>query len=149
MPTGQERDGRRVDDPRIVWERRICGSYRDLLGSQLCAPEDLYGLDDVVLCHDDSQDPLFVYANEAAQWLWERRWDQFIGWPSRLTAPPSEQASRAQALAGDGIVRGYSGIRVSATGKLFRIHDAIVWTVADEHGRPCGQAATFARTTTL
>lgn len=138
-----------MDDGRVVWERRICRSYRELLGWDLGPPEDLYELPDVVLCHDAREDPVFVYANLAAQTLWERSWDQFIGWPSRLTAPPAERASRAQALAADGVVRGYSGIRVSATGRLFRIHDATVWTVTDEHGHLCGQAASFARTTRL
>ncbi len=127
------------------WPQRIVDSYRKLLGAQLCAPEELYDLPAVVLCHDTSADPLFVYANRAAQQLWERSWEDFIGWPSRLTAPPAEQPSRAQALASQTVVRGYSGIRIAASGRLFRIHDATVWTVLDEAGLVCGQAATFQR----
>lgn len=135
--------------PAVTWPLRITTSYRNLLGAELCSPADLYGLAAVVLCHDTAADPVFVYANRAAQALWERSWDDFIGWPSRLTAPPSERASRAAALAADGVVQGYSGVRVSRTGRLFRIHDATVWTVADEQGRVCGQAATFSRVTPL
>lgn len=119
----------------------------DLTGEHLCAPGDLYDLPAVVLCHDTSDDPVFVYANVAAQALWERSWEQFIGWPSRLTAPESERASRAAALSADDLVRGYSAIRVSASGYLFRIHDATLWTVRDEHGQVCGQAATFSLVT--
>jgi hypothetical protein len=126
-----------------TWGRRITDSYRYLLGSPLCAADELYDLPAVVLCHDTSPDPRFVYANKAAQVLWERSWDDFIGWPSRLTAPPEHRTSRAQALAAKGVVRGYSGVRVSSSGRLFRIHDATVWTVHDETGGVCGQAATF------
>lgn len=127
------------------WPERITASYGHLLGRGLCTPEELYDLPAVVLCHDTSDDPVFVYANRAAQTLWERSWDDFIGWPSRLTAPPAEQASRAAALSADGVVRGYSGVRVSSTGRLFRIQEATVWTVRDEAGHVCGQAATFTR----
>lgn len=127
------------------WPAWITRSYEAALGEQLCAPPDLYDLPAVVLCHDTSPDPLFVFANRAAQRLWERTWDDFIGWPSRLTAPPGAQADRASALSRGGVVRGYSGVRVSATGRLFRILDATVWTVINEDGRIRGQAATFTK----
>lgn len=129
------------------WPGWITDSYRDSLGSLLCSWDQLYELPAVVLCHDTSPDPVFVYANIAAQQLWERSWDDFIGWPSRLTAPPAHRTSRARALAAHGVVRGYSGIRVSASGRLFRIHDATVWTVRDDAGIVRGQAATFDRVT--
>ena len=68
----------------------------------------------------------------------------------RLTAEPSERASRARAL-GDvrrqHAIRGYSGIRVDSQGRRFWIHNARVWTLwrqdASGHDRPCGQAAAF------
>lgn len=126
------------------WAALIVNSYAASVGSDLCAPTQLYDLPAVVLCHDASGDPVFVYANRAAQTLWERSWEQFIGWPSRLTAPESERAERASALASGDVVFGYSGVRISATGRLFRIHDATVWTVTDD-GLVVGQAATFDR----
>jgi len=129
------------------WPQWITASHQRLVGEPLCAPSELYGLQAVVLCHDTSVDPLFVYANAAAQAQWERGWHDFIGWPSRLTAPVQARAQRAAALAGSGVVRGYSGVRVSASGRLFRIHDATVWAVSDEAGQVVGQAATFARVT--
>jgi hypothetical protein len=97
----------------------------------------------VVLCHDDSADPSFVYANRAAEELWQRR---LIGTPSRLTAPPEARAERANALRSGPVVKGYSGERVSASGRRFRILDATVWDVVDEQGIQRGQAATFVRT---
>lgn len=131
------------------WERWITSAYRHLVGESLCDPGQLYTLPAVVLCHDTRADPVFVYANAAAQALWERPWEQFIGLPSRLTAPVEARAERAAALAAEGLVTGYSGVRVSATGRLFRIHDATVWTVSDAAGTVRGQAATFARVTRL
>lgn len=136
--------GDRLAGPWPAW---ITASYLRLVGSPLCDADALEDLGAVVLCHDTSEDPVFVFANRAARELWERPREAFIGWPSRLTAPPSERASRAAALAGDGVVHGYSGVRVSRSGRLFRIHDATVWTVSDESGLVRGQAATFSRVT--
>lgn len=127
------------------WPDWITGSYRTAVGRQMCEPAQLYRWPAVVLCHDTSEDPRFVFANLAAQELWERTWEQFIDWPSRLTAPPSERGQRAQALASGEVVHGYSGVRVSASGRLFRIVDATVWPVHDEQGTRRGQAATFSR----
>lgn len=127
------------------WPELIVASYEHCVGEVLCAPEQLYECAPVVLCHDRSADPLLVYVNLAAQRLWERRWEDFVGRPSRITAPEQARAERATALAADGVVRGYSGLRVSATGRLFRIADATVWPVRDHAGRRVGQAAMFSR----
>jgi hypothetical protein len=116
------------------------------VGEPLCAPTELEDLPAVVLCHDDSVDPILVFANRAARDLWEA---PLVGMPSRLTAPPEQRTERAVALAGTGVVRGYSGVRVSATGRLFRIEDATVWPVLDAAGERVGQAATFARAVAL
>ena len=43
----------------------------------------------------------------------------------------------------DGFVDDYQGIRISRTGKRFRIEQAIVWNLVDDQGRHAGQAATF------
>lgn len=126
------------------WQAVIGRSHREQIGTELAVAGVLYESPAVVLCHDMAPDPLFVFANLAAQRLWERSWDDFIGWPSRLTAPPEERAARSQALAHHEVVRGYAGIRVSRTGRRFRISDATVWPVADDEGTLIGQAATFA-----
>ena len=108
----------------------------------MCEPAALEDLPAVVLCHDTSDDPVLVFANRAARDLWEA---PLVGMASRLTAPPEHREERAAALAGERVVRGYSGIRVGATGRLFRIEDATVWPVTDKDGRRVGQAATFVR----
>lgn len=127
------------------WPKWITDSYAVAVGEPLCPADGLYVYPAVVLCHDASADPCFVFANLAAQRLWERSWEDFIGWPSRFTAPPEQRAERAQALASGQVVRGYSGVRVSASGRLFRIRDATVWPVLDDSGVVRGQAATFSQ----
>lgn len=128
-----------------LWREWITRSYADAVGENLAEPDELDDLPAVVLAHDTSADPLLVYVNLAAQRLWERAHDQFVGMPSRLTAPAAAQPERARALAGPGVVHGYSGVRISASGRKFRIIDATVWPVCDDDGRLVGQAATFRR----
>ena len=124
------------------WPALITASYAHMVGEILCRPVDLEDLTAVVLCHDTADDPVFVYANRAARDLWEA---PLVGMHSRLTAPADHRAERAAALSSDEVVRGYSGVRVSATGRLFRIEGATVWPVVDATGRRVGQAATFER----
>jgi hypothetical protein len=128
------------------WPPLIAMSYARALGEQLCAPDDLDDCDRVVLCHDTDDDPVFVYANHAAVRLWER---PLVGTKSRLTAPPEARSERAAALSSSTVVRGYSGVRIAASGRRFRILDATVWPVTDEQGAVRGQAAVFARTETV
>ena len=128
-------------DGREPWQAWIAASCWALTGIDLGA--DPYLTDRAVLCHRLGDDPLFVYANEFAQRLWERPWHTMIGLPSRLTAPPDHRSSRSGALSGNDVVTGYSGERISATGRRFVIHDATVWPVRDDDARLVGQAATF------
>ena len=122
------------------WRRLIAASYALALGEELCAPDDLDDFSRVVLCHDTAADPVFVYANQAAVRLWQR---PLLGTPSRLTAPPEARSERAAALNSQTVVRGYTGVRIAASGRRFRILDATVWPVTDEQGTVCGQAAVF------
>lgn len=99
-----------------------------------------------MLAHNTRQDPTLIYANAAALKLWCRRWSQMVGMPSRLTAPEQERRERAQALGSaqqQDAVRGYQGIRVDSQGRQFVINNARIWTVWDEQGERCGQAASF------
>lgn len=130
------------------WQKLITVSYEREVGVKLCLPVELMDLDAVVLCHDTSADPQFVYANQAAQSLWRRSWREFVGMPSRLTAAEPDRADRSTALAAPGVVRGYSGVRVTSDGRIFRFRDAVVWPVyeysdVDGGRRRVGQAATF------
>jgi hypothetical protein len=43
----------------------------------------------------------------------------------------------------DGYVDDYAGIRISQSGRRFRIEQAIVWNLVDAAGQHYGQAATF------
>ena len=138
-PGGVDRNG---------WERAIARSYAETVGEAWLRPEELMAAPAVVLTHDTGADPLFVYANLTAQALWGRSWDEFIGWPSRMTAPPEHRGRRAAALSSNAVVKGYSGVRIDRSGRLFEILDATVWPVyseGDTSTPPIGQAATFAR----
>ena len=43
----------------------------------------------------------------------------------------------------DGFIDDYAGVRISASGKRFRIERAVVWNLVDPAGGHHGQAATF------
>jgi hypothetical protein len=40
-------------------------------------------------------------------------------------------------------IEGYSGVRISRSGRRFQIRNARLWTLWDTDGQPCGQAAAF------
>ena len=110
------------------------------------AAQNRVSADTVVLAHNGSADPCLIYANAAALQLWERRWAEMIGMPSRLTAEPQERADRARMLASalqQHASEGYSGVRISQSGRRFRIHNARLWTLWGPGDQPCGQAAAF------
>lgn len=46
-------------------------------------------------------------------------------------------------VSASGFIDDYAGIRISATGRRFRIERAVVWNLIDPEGRIHGQAATF------
>jgi len=61
-------------------------------------------------------------------------------------AEPINQAERARLLArvrDQGFIDDYAGVRISRTGRRFRIRDAIVWNLMTDSGAYCGQAARF------
>lgn len=135
--------------------RLIDASYRHFTGHSLLRtmPQDtldhalaLYHAPFVLLSHNTADDPIFCYANLAAQALWEYDWEEFTRLPSRLSAEASVRAERsgllAQALEG-GIIRNYRGVRISRTGKRFELGDTSLWNVTDDAGKRIGQAASF------
>ena len=140
----------------IARTRVLLDSYRNALGRDLAerggdAREDarlLFALPAIVLSHGTEADPILDYGNRAALELWEMTPEAFIAMPSRLTAEPGARAAREKALADtkrQGFSTGYEGIRISATGRRFFIHDATIWNLVDAQDRPAGQAATFSR----
>ena len=99
-----------------------------------------------LVSHGTEIDPIFNYGNRKALELFEMDWKSFTKLPSRLSAEAVNRTEREALLAKvnrDGFIDDYSGIRISATGKRFRIENAVVWNVFDEQGRPYGQAALF------
>ena len=100
----------------------------------------------VVVSHNTADDPILNYGNQAALNLWETDRETLLSMPSRKTAEPVHRDERAELLrrvTEDGYIDDYQGIRISATGKRFRIDQAIVWNLTDNSGQPAGQAATF------
>ncbi len=106
----------------------------------------------VVISHGTEKDPILNYGNQAALSLWEMSWEEFTKTPSRLTAEPMNREERAGLLAEvakKGFIDDYRGVRISKTGRRFRVEKAVVWNLLDEKDRTCGQAATFSRWTYL
>jgi hypothetical protein len=128
---------------------------RDLVQRQRSPAEQadrLFRAPFVVVSHGVESDPILTYGNAAALALWEMTPEELRRTPSRLTAEPVHRDERARLLERtrrDGYVDDYAGIRVSKSGKRFRIERAIVWNVVDSAGSHRGQAATFDRWTPL
>ncbi|QWP76218.1 MEKHLA domain-containing protein [Lysobacter sp. K5869] len=97
-----------------------------------------------LLAHGNQDDPEFIYANAAAQRLFEYTWDQIVGLPSRLSAPADQRPARVallQRVERDGFARDYEGLRVSRSGRRFWIERVTVWQLRDAAGCPAGLAA--------
>ena len=136
--------------------RLLLKSYQRLTGEPLIPglPAEaepaaaLWDFPAVVVAHDTAEDPCFMYANRAALDLFEMSREAFIGMPSRFSAEPMQREAREQLLrevCAKGFTRAYSGVRVSSTGRRFRIENAAVWNLVDASGELHGQAATFSQ----
>jgi PAS domain-containing protein len=99
-----------------------------------------------ILSHSVAADPIFVYANRTAQRCFEYDFDEITALPSRLSAeaPNREERQRLlDAVARDGFIDNYRGLRIAKSGRRFWIEGGIVWELTDEHGQRRGQAALF------
>lgn len=106
----------------------------------------------VFLSHDTQPQPVYTFGNALALQLWEMTWDEFTSLPSNRCAEPMHREQREQFLrevAERGVACGYSGVRISKTGRRFRIEDVTCWNVTDSHGTFLGQAACYPRWTFL
>jgi len=113
-------------------------------GSELAA--GIFAAPFVVVSHGTEADPVLSYGNQAALNLWEMTWAELTRTPSRLTAEAPNREERARLLARvtrDGFIDNYSGVRISKSGRRFRIDHAIVWNLRTEAGEAAGQAAMF------
>lgn len=102
----------------------------------------------IVLAHGTELDPILRVGNQAALKLWEMDEQQFLCTPSRKTAEPDNQEKRQELLKQtqkDGFVENYHGIRISSSGRKFRIEKVTIWNVLDLRGKGqlIGQGATF------
>ncbi len=132
-------------------------SHRRLLGEPL-VPADvpagkmaewLYDAPFGLLVHDGSDDPVFIYANQTAQKLFEYSWDEFVGLPSRLSAGEEDREERRILLEGvreKGFTTAYRGPRVARSGRRFFIDEVTVWNLALDSGSVrTGQGALIRR----
>jgi hypothetical protein len=127
---------------RLFQRRLVCST-----GIRLAAQE-LFVLDEVVLCHDGSEDPRFLYANRAALQLFSRNWEQMVGMPSRLSASANQRLSRREQLElarRQDKLENYSGVRVNSQGRRFQIRGARIWSLIDQERHYSGQAACFSQ----
>ncbi len=128
----------------------LTGSYRRLVGNALTDRDAAWLYSDapfVVLAHNTDADPIFTYANRAAQDCFGYGWDEFLTLPSRLSAEPMLRADRQRLLDSvrdKGFIDDYSGVRIAKSGRRFMIRNAVVWQLIDTDGAVQGQAATFA-----
>ena len=140
----------------VEWAPRLCDSFHNWTGRDLIAPADeplqraraLFEAPVVVVSHGTQSDPLLNYGNRMALRVWEMEWHDLIAMPSRLTAESGNREARARLLTEverNGFVADYEGVRISATGRRFRISGAIIWNVIDRQGNRMGQAASFAK----
>jgi hypothetical protein len=128
----------------------LAASYERLAGTALVGgpalAEALWRHPAAIVAHDAADDPTFFFGNRAALIAFEMDFAGFTGLRSRLSAEPGLRAEREALLArvsATGIIRDYAGIRISATGRRFRIDRAVVWNLIDETGIRQGQAAMF------
>lgn len=130
----------------------IADSYLRLAGVPLVSPDidvvdALWSAPIAVVAHGTESDPVFFFGNRTALGLFEMAFEDFTRLPSRFSAEPLAREERARLLdrvTRDGWINDYEGVRISATGKRFRISNAAVWNLTNIRGNALGQAAAFA-----
>ncbi len=132
----------------------LCSSYERWTGKQLLPVSSpshpligqLFHAPFALVSHGTEADPVFNFGNQTALHLFEMNWEEFTQLPSRKSAEPVNRQERADFMAmvtKEGFIADYSGVRISATEKRFRIEQATVWNLIDEKEQYCGQAAVF------
>ena len=136
---------------RIAQIALIAESYRRLLGERLVTgsdiPEALWRAPQAIVAHGTQADPLFFFGNRTALELFDATPGQFATLPSRKSAEAPLRAEREALMdrvRAHGFIEDYAGVRISLSGKRFRIECATVWNLLDASGAVHGQAAAFA-----
>jgi len=148
--------------PHVEWVQHLLRSFYRWTGRRLIEPghrldehaqaEALFYAPFVVVSHGGDEDPILNYGNRAALNLWEMTWEELRRMPSRLTAEPVNRDERACMLEharARGYIAEYHGVRISKTGRRFRVDRATIWNVLNAEGEAVGQAATFSHWTPL
>lgn len=137
------------ENPEIItYSKLLAESYWKLKGQSLLPSgsdlaQRLYEAPFALVSHGTEVDPIFRYANQTAQTLWQMTWDDFIILPSRLSAEQMLQEERDRLLQeaqSKGYIDTYEGIRIASTGHRFKIKDTVLWNVVDSDGVQHGQA---------
>lgn len=143
------------DDGLLLRLELVAASFTRLTGRSLvddATPDRLWSAPRVIVAHGGEADPVFFYGNRLALEVFEIDFANFIRLPSRYSAEPQAREERARLLervSRYGFIDDYSGVRISAAGRRFRIEQAVVWNLIDPLGVCHGQAATFDRWTRL
>jgi len=130
----------------------VVSSYQRLTGRHLIDPgaanlwQACWTTPRVIVAHGTQADPIFFYGNQLALDVFELDFAAFTRLPSRYSAEPLLREERDALLArvhDHGFIDDYAGVRISASGRRFRIEQATVWDLLDANGDRHGQAATF------
>lgn len=143
MPDGLIEQRQRIE--------RIATSYHKLSGHPLVDGSHdllsaLWSAPHAIVAHGTELDPVFFFGNQTALGLFEYDFASFTRLPSRLSAEPLLREERSHLLdrvTRTGLIEDYAGVRISRTGRRFRIADASVWNLTGADGSPAGQAAAF------
>ncbi|MDJ1173170.1 MEKHLA domain-containing protein [Roseofilum capinflatum] len=142
-------------EPTVIDQTQlILNSYQHWFGFPLLnmeqAPielaQQLFEAPFVIFSHSNQADPIYNYGNRQGLRLWELSWEDLRQTPSRTTTEPMGQEDRNQVLTDTstkGYAKGYSGVRISSTGKRILIKDVMLWNLLDQHQQYQGQAAMF------
>ncbi len=108
--------------------------------------EQVFNADFYLLSHNTAVDPVLTYGNQQVLDRWEVSWKELTAMRSSDTAKPIDRADRSTLMAqvkAHNYVSGYSGIRISKTGREFQILDGTIWNLLLNDGSFYGQAAWF------
>lgn len=144
--------------PEIIhWTQNLLDSYERLLGKPLIPrpgnleeqARTLFLVPFAVTSHGIEADPIFNYGNQTMLDLWEISWEELKQMPSRKTVRDyfsQEERDKMLLQAREkGYIAHYHGIRITKSGKLFKIENVLVWNISSFQGEYLGQAATFSQ----
>lgn len=132
----------------LIAESHVRLTGRPLVSATGDVPAALWAAPRAIVAHGTEADPIFFFGNRMALDRFEVDADAFAAMPSRLSAEAmlrDERQALLDRVARDGFIDDYAGVRISATGRRFRIEAATVWNLVDAAGGLHGQAATFDR----